>query len=90
MVLHLQTGFCASGVDSDLVADLAFECHQGESYTSNDPDFDFECPTCQTPFASMGALLQHAESDYCDEDLDDKRLRQFLNFLRSRVCSFRQ
>jgi uncharacterized protein (DUF983 family) len=45
----------------------------------------FMCPTCQTTFLHMSGVLQHAESDRCDEDLGQGRpLWKFLRFVQSR------
>ncbi|KAL2810864.1 hypothetical protein BDW59DRAFT_66056 [Aspergillus cavernicola] len=86
MMLHLEAGTCHSGVDLDELNQLAFNCHQAQSYKSNNPDFDFECPSCQTPFLFMSGLLQHAESDCCEEELGSgDPLGIFLEFARSRI-----
>jgi len=70
MVLHLEAGTCESGADSDRVTEIAFDCYQSGKYTCDDnSEFDFECPTCNTPFTWMSGLLQHVESDSCDEQL---------------------
>ncbi|KAH6871547.1 hypothetical protein B0T10DRAFT_260541 [Thelonectria olida] len=85
MMLHLEAGTCESGADLDFVVDVAFDCHQSDSYTCDDPDFDFQCPTCDMQFVYMSGFFQHVESCSCDEDLQEKPLRQFLNYLRSRL-----
>lgn len=83
MVLHLQAGTCESGADEDFVYDVALGCRQSHRYTSSYSDYDFECPGCSTCVTSMGALLQHAESDACDEGLAHFTvLGQFLSYLR--------
>lgn len=87
MVLHLEAGTCASGVTVDDVTDIAFDCYQSKRYTSDHPNFNFKCPTCGTAFSFMSALLQHAESDYCDENLADEMrpLGKFLHYLQLRT-----
>ncbi|KID85918.1 C2H2 finger domain-containing protein [Metarhizium guizhouense ARSEF 977] len=87
VLLHLESGNCASEVDNDWMVDLAFECHQARFYTSEDDDYNFECPTCGTPFLAMSGLLQHVESDVCTEGLAmGKPLFKFLRFLQSRLA----
>ncbi|KAH8686745.1 hypothetical protein BGZ61DRAFT_453566 [Ilyonectria robusta] len=87
MVLHLETGGCASGTNRSDVCDIAFDCYQSGHYTCDDDrDFDFSCPTCDVPFLFMSALLQHAESEACDETLEwYTALGKFLHFLRQRI-----
>ncbi|PHH53361.1 Zinc finger protein 132 [Ceratocystis fimbriata CBS 114723] len=65
MVLHLEAGTCASQTDLSEVTELAHECRQSQYYVSYRPGFDFECPTCDTPFVYMSGLLQHVERDSC-------------------------
>lgn len=87
MMLHLEAGTCVSDVDLDEINQLAFECYQAQNYESNNLDFDFECPTCQTPFSFMSGLLQHAESNYCDEVLEEEVRLAYL-FILSGHASF--
>ena len=92
VLLHLEAGTCESGADYDYITGIAFACHQAHMYTcdddgSDDDDsgFKFMCPTCETRFDSMSAVLQHVESDCCDETLAYWRpLAKFLRYLRSR------
>ncbi|PYH40069.1 putative C2H2 finger domain protein [Aspergillus saccharolyticus JOP 1030-1] len=86
MMLHLEAGTCDSGVDVDMINQLAFECYEALQYKSSNANFNFECPTCQTPFAYMSGILQHAESDICEVGLDSiSPLRIFLEFARSSI-----
>ena len=86
MVLHLEAASCESGADEDFVAEVAFACYQSDRYVSKNPDFDFQCPTCDTLFSFMSGLLQHAESDACEEHLGrNTALGKFLHYLRLRL-----
>jgi hypothetical protein len=86
MLLHLETGTCASTIDRYYVLRVGRECHRAFYYISVTPGYAFQCPTCETPFSLMSGLAQHIESDHCDECLDDDRpLRVFLDQLRSRL-----
>lgn len=86
MMSHLEAGTCGSGVDLDEINQLAFECYQAQWYKSLNANFDFKCPTCQTPFAYMSGLLQHAESDSCEAGLGGTSpLGIFLEFSRSSI-----
>lgn len=85
MILHIEAGSCESGIGLDFVYEVALDCQQSHTYTSDNPDYDFQCPTCKTPFSYMSALLQHAESNACEVDTQRKPLAQFINYLRSRL-----
>ncbi|PTB35590.1 uncharacterized protein TrAFT101_009368 [Trichoderma asperellum] len=85
MVLHLEEGTCKPGIDVDVIDDLATDCYESHKYLDNDGDY--KCPTCAKYFRFMSGLLQHAESDSCDETLRWKHgpLAVFLRFLKTRV-----
>ena len=86
MVLHLEAGTCVTDVNETDVSNLAFECYQSAKYTTDDDaNLDFQCPTCGVEFAFISGLLQHAESDACDESLADGSLGKFLRFLNKRI-----
>ncbi len=87
MVLHLEAGTCESGADRDRVDNIALRCYQSKKYSCEDSSgYYFECPTCSKPFTFMSALLQHVESDSCDERLGwPHPLGKFLHFLRSQI-----
>lgn len=89
MVLHLEADTCESGADIDYVTDVALDYYLSGKCISGELEYYFACLTCESSFDSIGALLQHAESDYCDEDLMDKRttLCNFLQYLQSQVAS---
>ncbi|EEU36720.1 uncharacterized protein NECHADRAFT_51843 [Fusarium vanettenii 77-13-4] len=86
MVLHLEAGTCPSEADCQVVDDLATDCRQYPSYRCDDPKYDYECPSCETPFRYMSGLLQHIENGPCDESLDWHRpLAIFLRYIRTRI-----
>lgn len=86
MMLHLEAGSCSSGTNAGFVDDLAHECYQSSRYISNDAEYDFSCPDCETLFLWMSGLLQHAESNACKVSLGkNSPLGKFLHFVRLRV-----
>ena len=86
LILRLEAGTGVSNVDLDEINQLALECYHAQNYESNNLDFDFECSNCQTLFSFMSGLLQHAESDDCDEVLErGSQLSIFIYFVRSRI-----
>lgn len=87
MLLHMEYDGCPSGVDEDEIIGIALECYQSKRYRCDDGEYNFECPTCRSPFLQMSGLLQHAESDACQESLAQGRpLSKFLHFLRIRLA----
>lgn len=60
MMLHLEAGTCVSSVDLEEINWLASECYQAQNHKSDNSEFDYECPTCQTLFTFISGLLQHA------------------------------
>ncbi|CEJ81549.1 hypothetical protein VHEMI01670 [[Torrubiella] hemipterigena] len=86
MVLHVENAGCALEVDCEDVIDLASECKHSFAYESSTNDYNFECPTCATPFQTVSGLLQHVESDACEEDMTSgSALSKLILFLRSRL-----
>lgn len=86
MMLHLESGCCSSNTCKEEVDDLAEECYQAHRYTSDDPEYPFECTDCEATFPAMSALLQHVESETCSaESSPGSPLGKFLKFLRSRI-----
>ncbi|KAL1874430.1 hypothetical protein VTK73DRAFT_307 [Phialemonium thermophilum] len=86
MLLHLETGYCESGVDEEEVTSLALQCYHSKHYTCYDDEYDFKCPTCDTPFAAISGLFQHVESHACNEDLTEQSsLVKFLRFLYTQI-----
>lgn len=87
MLLHMEYGGCPSEVDEDELIGIALECDQSRHYECNDGKNNFECPTCGSPFLQMSGLLQHAESDACQESLAyEEPLSEFLRFLRIQLA----
>lgn len=90
MVLHLEySDQCDSGSDREFIGRVAIQCYASKhyrNYSDNDDYFPFECPDCGVVFRYMSGLLQHAESDRCDVDMEPGTpLERFLRFLRQRL-----
>ncbi|KAG8667800.1 hypothetical protein FPOAC1_012639 [Fusarium poae] len=84
MLLHLEAGTCESGTDRNDVIRLGRQCYTSGEYWSVTPGYNFQCPTCHNDFRLMSSLVQHVESDMCDENLDyDAPLRDFLEYVWS-------
>jgi hypothetical protein len=88
MILHLESGCCASETCKEEVDDLAMECYQSQYYTSDDCEYPYECTDCDATFESISGLLQHVESDTCDaKSSHGSPVGKFLRFLRSRIST---
>ena len=82
MVLHLeQGGVCPSGAGLDLVSQTAMQFRP--LYPSGDDYYLFKCPSCNTGFRFVSAVLQHLESEACDGSLG--LLHFFLLYLKNKV-----
>lgn len=68
----------------------SFHTQQGmESHVSSpihDP-FVYECPDCEIPFSTLSALLQHVESQTCDEGIwsGSKSIGKLMKYMRKEL-----
>lgn len=87
MVLHLEGNFCdLCRLDEQAVTSIALECYAAKKYRSGFAMFPFQCPSCPTQFRVVSALMQHAESAACAEDLrGGSPLDRFLRFLDKNI-----
>lgn len=71
MMIHLESGACASNVDRADVDRWIFNGSYCDDYL-NDWDYDrkYTCPQCSRDFKLLSGFLQHVESNACDEDID--------------------
>lgn len=64
MVIHLESGNCASEVTEDEIDEIARECFQSLKYIDDDLEgggWTYICPSCDKNFSKLSALYQHAE-----------------------------
>lgn len=86
MVLHLESGYCRCQIDCDEIKQLAYNCYQASRYTTGFEDKPFRCEDCNGQFSLISALLQHVETDYCEEEATyDRPLGDFLDFLKFNI-----
>src|SRR5436190_5839239 len=88
MLIHLESGSCASATDIDKVDNLAFECYQHSKYSTGiDDDFPYFCPSCEREFQTVSGLLQHSETvPNCQDHVRYPGcLGKLENFMRSRI-----
>lgn len=64
MLIHLESGNCASKVTEEEIDDIARECYQSRKYRLDglgDRRWLYKCPSCQVGFSKLSSLYQHAE-----------------------------
>lgn len=64
MLIHLESGKCASDVTEEEIDNLARECYQSRKYINDgleDGRWLYKCPSCEGEFSKLSALYQHAE-----------------------------
>lgn len=66
MLIHLESGSCACGVDLRDVDNVAFSADDRKRYTNAwDYPLKYRCPECDRDFGRVSALLQHVGSEAC-------------------------
>lgn len=72
MMIHLESGACVSGVDCTDIDSWMFDGHCTARFLNDwGDDYLYTCPDCDTNFRFASALLQHIESNACDENIGD-------------------
>ncbi|KAF9884196.1 hypothetical protein FE257_002187 [Aspergillus nanangensis] len=65
VLIHLESGHCASNVTKEAIDDIAREYYQSRKYISHERGTDgwvYKCPSCERQFATLSAVYQHAEN----------------------------
>ncbi|EXJ56719.1 hypothetical protein A1O7_07063 [Cladophialophora yegresii CBS 114405] len=72
MMIHLESGTCASGIDRDNIDNWVFEsdpCYlYGNWWEAN---YKYQCPGCGNDFRFVSGLCQHVATDACDWDPEE-------------------
>lgn len=69
MVLHLESGNCESGTELHDINTWVFDDFGCRQYTNQWTDYyQFCCPTCSNTFRYISGLMQHIESNACDQN----------------------
>jgi uncharacterized C2H2 Zn-finger protein len=64
MLIHLESGSCASDTTEEDIDDIAHDCYQSRKYLDEDlkdGGWLYRCPSCEMNFSKLSALYQHAE-----------------------------
>jgi hypothetical protein len=65
MLIHLESGTCASEVTEEEIDDIAHRCFQNKQYiddTLENGGWTYVCPICDKDFSKLSALYQHVEN----------------------------
>lgn len=84
MLIHLESGICASGADCEKLDRFAYLCYQWKAYTNGwNEYYKYKCPDCQTVFRHLSGLFQHVESDACNQKFDGGigKLESFISII---------
>jgi hypothetical protein len=68
MLIHLESGNCASEATEEEIDDIAHQCFQSKQYiddTLENGDWTYICPSCDKAFFKLSALYQHVEDVTC-------------------------
>ncbi|KAF2719023.1 hypothetical protein K431DRAFT_287054 [Polychaeton citri CBS 116435] len=85
ILIHLESGSCAGGVDRGWTDIWAFEFDPSGPYINNwDSKYQYSCPTCGQDFRLLSGLLQHIESPACNQ-VYDGMIQRLLNHLVKKV-----
>lgn len=88
VMIHLESGSCASSVVNDDIDSWAFKCRQHRHYTNGLADEPcYRCPVCESNFRSVSALFQHIESPACDADYQGA-IHELQRYLANQVATF--
>jgi hypothetical protein len=63
MLIHLESGNCASEATEEEIDDIARECFQNKKYVGDleDGGWIYICPSCDKEFSKLSGLYQHVE-----------------------------
>lgn len=96
MMIHLESGSCESGIDAQEINRLAARCYQWKKYIVPNyrvwmlngmdrqvREYCYQCPDtdCNVRFKTLSGLLQHAETDRCNEGVFDNRVGSLTKLL---------
>lgn len=85
MVIHLESGSCASGASVGDIWEWVEDTDLRDKYMLNDIyNEQYRCPTCDTSFKFASGLLQHVGTRACQQN-PKQTIAEFRNLLAQRV-----
>ena len=86
MMIHLESGTCASGVCMTDIDHWAQQCYQHWAYTTSDNGgYQYKCPDCGMDFKYVSGLFQHVESPACDMRYEGS-IAKLRDYIEMRTC----
>ncbi|KXT13088.1 hypothetical protein AC579_2148 [Pseudocercospora musae] len=105
MIIHLESGKCASGIDVCTVNRLAVWCYQFKKYTCKDfypqllkastayrddpANHPFKCPTCGSTFPLVSSLFMHTYSPSCEQTMGGGAIGKLKKWLRKSLKRYK-
>ncbi|OSS44732.1 hypothetical protein B5807_10693 [Epicoccum nigrum] len=97
MILHLESGVC-SYVNHKTLNQLAAKYYSCSEYmfresqhamrtgvTPSNYEYHYFCPTCKVPTTKLSSLLQHIESETCEQTFADGVIDCMLDYISEHV-----
>lgn len=84
MMIHLESGTCASGTSGRDIWEWVEEVDLRDKYLDEFYDEQYRCPTCDTLFKFASGLLQHVGTRACQQN-PKQTIAEFRNLLAQRV-----
>jgi hypothetical protein len=100
MILHLESGYCNSQINTLELNETAAKCHKWQQFIDEEyrdamlserdlceeyqTPTPFQCPQCEDPFSKLSALFQHISSKACVQTLSLGAIKRLVRWLEIR------
>lgn len=86
MVQHIEHATCESGLNSDRIRNLALDLdYRGDFTDDRDRHYPFRCYRCGYSFRFVSSLLQHVESNSCEQEIHQYPIWGLLDRMQRRL-----
>lgn len=98
MLIHLESGICASGIDLAEINRYAAQCYQWKKYLGKEfrlqllagntkyreesSNEPFQCPTCDRSYPKLSSLFNHIWTPSCDQGLFGSPIGKLKKWLK--------
>ncbi|ORY00249.1 hypothetical protein BCR34DRAFT_606345 [Clohesyomyces aquaticus] len=97
MIIHLESGACASRIDAQDLNRSAAKCFQWKKWTNKafrwrllnygtieKGEYPYKCPCCESAMPKLSSLFMHVASQACEETLDEGTIGKLQRYLFNR------